>query len=151
MVASILTGRDEALPYMILDGDESGRRIAKELGSSLYQEQPDRLIIIDSFTDINGSEIEDLIPASVIASVIDRIYRLADNQFSDSVETGRPILDQIEAWAQKEKIDLEPGWKVEVSKNAKQFLLKNGISVVPEEYIDRWQKLFDLLGSATSD
>jgi hypothetical protein len=151
MVASILTGRDEALPYMILDGDESGRRIAKELGSSLYQQQPDRLIIIDSYTDINGSEIEDLIPASVIASVIDRIYRLADNQFSDSVETGRPILGQIEAWAQKEKIDLEPGWKVEVSKNAKQFLLKNGISVIPEEYIGRWQKLFDLLGSATSD
>ncbi|OWR00349.1 AAA family ATPase [Sphingopyxis witflariensis] len=151
MVASILTGRDEALPYMILDGDESGRRIAKELGSSLYQQQPDRLIIIDSYTDINGSEIEDLIPASVIASVIDRIYRLADNQFSDSVETGRPILDQIEAWAQKEKIDLEPGWKVEVSKNAKQFLLKNGISVISEEYVDRWQKLFDLLGSTTTD
>lgn len=150
MVASILTGRDEALPYMILDGDESGRRIAKELGSSLYQEQPDRLIIIDSFTDINGSEIEDLIPASVFANVIDRIYRLADNQFSDSVETGRPILDQIEAWAQKEKIDLEPGWKVEVSKNTKQFLLKNGISVISEEYVDRWQKLFDLLGSTTT-
>jgi hypothetical protein len=38
IVASILTGRDESLPAVLLDGDAGGRRMAGELKSSLYRQ-----------------------------------------------------------------------------------------------------------------
>jgi len=147
MVASILTGRDEALPFMILDGDMMGRKLAKELGTSLYQDHADRLIGVDNHTGIEGSEIEDLIPPDVMAAVIDRMYRNADTEFADVLVAGKPILGQIEAWAAAQKVDLEAGWKVELSKRVKQHLLTKGMAVVKQEYGDRWQRLFDILGS----
>ena len=36
LVASILVGRDEALPVVLLDGDEPGKRMAKDLAGGLY-------------------------------------------------------------------------------------------------------------------
>jgi len=150
MVASILTGRDEALPYMILDGDVMGRKLAKELGTSLYQDHADRLICVDDHTGMEGSEIEDLVPPEVMATVIDRIYRSAETEFADVLTVGKPILGQIEAWAATQKVELEQGWKVELSKRVKQHLLSKGMAVVGTEYGDRWQRLFDLLGSSSA-
>ena len=150
MVASILTGRDEALPFMILDGDTMGRKLAKELGTSLYQEHADRLISVDDHTGMEGSEIEDLIPTDVMAAVIDRMYRNADTEFADTLVTGKPILGQIEAWAAAQRVDLEPGWKVELSKRVKQHLLTKGMAIVKQEYGERWQRLFDTLGSTSA-
>lgn len=150
MVASILTGRDEALPFMILDGDVMGKKLAKELESSLYNDHADRLVSIDSHTAIDGSEIEDLIPPDVMAAVVDRMYRSAETEFADQLQAGKPILGQIEAWAAAQKLRLEPGWKVELSKKVKQYLLSKGMAVVKADYGDRWQRLFDLLGSPTT-
>lgn len=150
MVASILTGRDEALPFMILDGDMMGRKLAKELGTSLYQDHADRLICIDDHTGMEGSEIEDLVPPDVMAAVIDRMYRSAETEFADVLTAGKPILVQIEAWAATQKVELEAGWKVELSKKVKQHFLGKGMAVVGAEYGDRWQRLFDLLGSSSA-
>lgn len=147
MVASILTGRDEALPYLLLDGDQMGRKLAKELASSLYQDHADRLISVDDHTGMEGSEIEDLIPPDVVVAVVDRMYRSAETEFGEKLTAGKPILGQIEAWAATQKISLEQGWKVELSKRVKQYLLAKGMTVVGTQYGDRWQRLFDLLGS----
>ena len=146
MVASILTGRDEVLPYMILDGDAMGRKLAKELETSLYKEHVHRLVSIDDHTGMQGSEIEDLIPPDVMAAVIDRMYRSAETEFADVMLPGTPILGQLETWAAAQKVHLEPGWKVEVSKKVKQQLLGKGMAIVQPDYVDRWQRLFDLLG-----
>lgn len=148
MVASILTGRDEALPHLLLDGDQMGRKLAKELASSLYQDHADRLISVDDHTGMEGSEIEDLIPPDVMAAVVDRMYRSAETEFADVLVAAKPILGQIEAWAVAQKVDLEQGWKVELSKRVKQHLLSKGMAVVATEHADRWQRLFDLLDSA---
>lgn len=146
MVASILTGRDETLPYMILDGDTMGRKLAKELETSLYKDDVERLVSIDDHTGIQGSEIEDLIPPDVMAAAIDRIYRSAETEFADVMLPGTPILGQLETWAASQKVRLEPGWKVELSKKVKQQLLGKGMAAVQPDYVDRWQRLFDLLG-----
>lgn len=148
MVASILTGRDEALPYMILDGDMMGRKLAKELASSLYEQHAERLVSVDDHTGMEGSEIEDLIPPDVMAAVIDRAYRSAETEFADVIDGGKPIVSQIEAWAAGQKVDLGQGWKVELSKRVKQHLLAKGIAVVKQEHADRWQRLFDTLESS---
>jgi hypothetical protein len=146
MVASILTGRDETLPYLILDGDTMGRKLAKELETSLYKDHVERLVSIDDHTGIQGSEIEDLIPPDVMAAVIDRIYRSAETEFADVMQPRTPIVGQLETWAAAQKVDLGPGWKVELSKKVKHHLLGKGITVVQTDFVDRWQRLFDLLG-----
>ena len=147
MVASILTGRDDALPFMIVDGDPMGKKLAKEIGSSLYQDAADRLIVIDDYTGLEGSEIEDMIPLDIIIAVVDRMYRDAEVEFVDVAKTGKPVVGQIEAWAADQKVSLALGWKVELSKRVKQHLLTKGMSVVAAEYVDRWHKLFAILGS----
>jgi len=147
MVASILTGRDETLPLIVLDGDEMGKKLAKEISSSLYKEATDRVIVIDDHTGISGSEIEDLIPVEVTAGVIDRRYRDAEVEFADVAKSDTPIIGQIEAWASGQGVTLEQGWKVELSKKIKQSLLTKGISAVPSAYVDRWEKLFAILSA----
>ena len=147
MVASILTGRDEALPYLILDGDVMGRKLAKEIGSNLYQDAAERLLIVDEFTELEGSEIEDLMPPGVTATVIDRIYREPEVPFADVVAGGKPILGQIEVWAGQHGVSLEAGWKVEMSKRIKHHLLNKGISAVAEPYVAKWERLFTRLSA----
>jgi hypothetical protein len=75
VVASILTGRDETLPTMLLDGDEPGKRMARELRSSLYTDAKNKILCIDDFTGLGNSEVEDLIPEKLFAEVVDRLER----------------------------------------------------------------------------
>ena len=65
IVASILTGRDEALPVVLLDGDPPGRRMAKELSAGLYALEKDKILNTDDFSGFKQSEIEDLLPVEI--------------------------------------------------------------------------------------
>lgn len=149
MVASILTGRDEDLPYMVLDGDLMGQKLAKEVRSTLYQDAPEKLIIVDTYTGMAGSEIEDLIPNEILAAAVDRMVR-ADTEFADIIHSDKPIVGQIEEWTKSQGVSLVPGWKVELSKRVKQQLLMKGISIVPPVDIDRWEKLFAAFGGGSN-
>ena len=132
---------------MILDGDVMGKRLANEIGTSLYKAATDRLIIIDQYTGVEGSEIEDLIPLDVTATVVGRLYRSAEVEFADVAAAGKPVVGQIEAWAAEQKVLLEPGWKVELSKRIKQHLLAKGMATIGPEFTERWEKLFNHLTS----
>jgi hypothetical protein len=64
-------------------------------------------------------------------------------RFADEVQLGQPIVPQIEAWAEEQKIELaKPGWKVELAKRVKHHLLDGGVNSVPQEYLERWTKRF---------
>jgi hypothetical protein len=66
------------------------------------------------------------VPPEVIAEQLDRWLR-TEKPFSDELQTGKPIVPQIEAWAQRCGIKLEkPGWKVELAKRVKTKLLSTG-------------------------
>ena len=146
MVASILTGRDEELPYVILDGDAMGKKQTKELASSLYQDAGNRLLDTDDFTGIADSEVEDLIPLAILTTVLDRYQRNSETLFADVAKAGRPIVDQIETWAKTQDVALPQGWKVELAKRVKSHLLNIGLAAIPEENVTRWRKLFAALG-----
>lgn len=142
ITASILTGRDEDLPKVLLDGDAMGLRMAKELQAGLYVDAKEKISTVDSFTGMPGSEIEDLFPSEFMARVVDRWQRDPDEQFSDVVKSGLPIVPQIEAWAAKHGISLELGWKVEISKRAKQMALDRGLNQFDAAVVERWTALF---------
>jgi predicted ATP-dependent endonuclease of OLD family len=128
VVASILTGRDERPPIVLLDGDEAEKRMANELKNGLYYDSKDRILCIDDFTNLKESEIEDIFPSNFIAQIVDRYGRSAETAFEDIVKKGERIVGQIRGWAEVHGIDLPKGWKVEVAKRAKQIALARGLS-----------------------
>ena len=142
VVASILTGRDEILPFMLLDGDELGRKMSNDLKNGLYQSAKNRILSTDQFAGFEDSEIEDLFPQKFLADVVDRWERRADAVFSDFVEAGKPIVPQIETWAKSEGIILEEGWKVDLARETKKRALALGADKMGEDTIKMWAKLF---------
>lgn len=142
VVASILTGRDETLPVMLLDGDEAGRKMATDLQNGLYQQSKDRVHVTNEFVAFNDSEIEDLFPPKLIVEAVDRIHRSADIPFTDAYKDGSPIVPQIENWATSQSIALSQGWKVDLAREVKRRLLQGGVKKVEAEVLDGWSKLF---------
>lgn len=145
VVASILTGRDEILPLVLLDGDEPGRRVTKELQTSLYQEAKERVLSVDSFAALTPAEIEDIFPAQFIAEAVDRTYRSAETLFQDALLPGKPIVDQLESWAAGQGVRLPPEWKVVLARRAKELALARGLAHFDDETVARWVSLFQAI------
>jgi energy-coupling factor transporter ATP-binding protein EcfA2 len=149
-VASILGGRDEELPVTLFDSDVQGKATAKTLKTGLYCDQPHLVLEVATYAAVADSEIEDLIPPELIARELDRWLR-PDARFEDQLQKGKPVVPQIEAWAQQHGVELQkPGWKVELAKRVKQRLLADGVSSVPQDYLDRWEKLFSVFQNVRS-
>jgi hypothetical protein len=142
ITAAILTGRDESLPVVLLDGDHMGARMASELSSSLYKGEEIKILSTDEFSRIKGSELEDLIPHERFVDAVDRVLRASDQPFSEVATKGSPIVPQVEAWANREKIELPLGWKVQVAKRVKVLLLSRGIGSVESDLVEQWVALF---------
>ncbi|MBA4143494.1 MAG: AAA family ATPase [Nitrosospira sp.] len=145
VIASILTSRDEQLPKVLLGADEPGKRISQELKSGLYNCAEDRILSTDTYAGFTGSEVEDLIPASFFAQVIDRWERNTEIPFADVVGSGKPLVGQVEAWAETQGVTLANDWKTEVAKRTKELALKRGASAFDHSTIARWVKLFQEL------
>jgi hypothetical protein len=146
VVASILTGRDEALPIALFDSDATGKATAQQLTTSLYSDAKERVLEVGSFTNLEGSEIEDLIPPDAMAQVVDRWQRGPEQAFSDFHQIGKPIVPQIESWAKAHNIALvSPAWKVELAKRVKQAMLARNAKPIAADYLVKWEKLFAAL------
>ena len=141
VIASILTGRDESLPLILLDGDASGASMIEQLKNGLYREDANRVLCVDDFSGFEKSEIEDLFPPQLIAEVLDRWFR-AEEDFAPVLRSGEPIVPQFEKWAESKSITLEKGWKVDLAKRVKEKAIKDGIEKISQESREMWKKLF---------
>jgi energy-coupling factor transporter ATP-binding protein EcfA2 len=142
-IVSILVGRNESLPYIVLDADKPGQDLKRHLRQSLYsgQEDQERILLVDQFTGLEDSEIEDMWPVDYLADVITKYLRGPEEDFSDVVQPGKPIISQVEDYAAAHNIEMETGWKVEIAKRAKTNLLKKP-EVIDQQTSERWQHLF---------
>tara|TARA_R110000850_G_scaffold277034_1_gene421556 strand:- start:1769 stop:3652 length:1884 start_codon:yes stop_codon:yes gene_type:complete len=146
IIASILSGRDDELPKVLLDSDAAGKQAIKSLREDLYSQAKDRVLETDEvFTDLKGTEIEDLIPAGLLISVLDRMERRAEREFEDVHDPKKPIIPQIKNWADRESFGLEQGWKIKLAIGVKNKLLADTARYVGDEDIKRWKELFDKL------
>lgn len=143
VVAGILTGRDEQLPLMFLDGDQAGRDLSKSVRGNLYVEAPDRVKLVTDFCKVENAEIEDLLPLQFLSRIVDRIWRQSDEAFEDAAKPGEPVVDQIVSWAKSQGIDLPEGWKVELAKEAKKVGLSRGIGAFDDEVVATWTAIFE--------
>lgn len=142
-VSKLVASRDNELPIVLLDSDKAGEDFQKQLKSGKYVEQKDKVLGVKEFIGENIYEIEDLIEPETLIKIIDKKFR-AENEFEDFYKSNNPIVDQIEAWAAKENIVLEKGWKVEIARELQNKFDKN-FNKVDSAYIDIWTKLFESL------
>lgn len=146
-VVSIVCGKNGDLPIIILDSDKSGKDAKAKLQSNLYTDATNKIIDVAEFTEIDGSEIEDLFPIELMIRQLDRIFRdVEDENFYDIYIASKPIIPQIEAFATKHSINLEKGWKVQLAKGVKQQLL-NPKTIISDEVVAKWEKLFSKLNA----
>lgn len=143
-IVSLLGAKAEDLPFVILDSDGSGNGAKKKLQSGLYSACPEKLLETDSFCKVKNSEIEDLIPFSLLQRGINRLFiSVEDVQFEDEYDSDKAILPQIESFARAHGIQLESGWKVTLAKSAKQALKSKTAEKIEKSYVEAWDKLFN--------
>jgi hypothetical protein len=146
VVASILTGRDETLPKVLLDSDTPGQRLADTLRKDLYLSHPERVLSIADYVGLPQAEIEDLFPPQYLAEELDRMIREPEERLADCVKDGLPFVGQVEGWAKRNGLTLEPGWKVQLAIRIKQRALSRGISEFADALVDQWVRLFEAFG-----
>lgn len=145
-VVSLLTGKKGTLPYVILDSDKSGSDSKKKLESNLYKECRNSLIEIKDFVGVDNSEVEDMMPYSLLEKGISHLFMMVeDESFDEAYDETKPIVPQIEKFASENDIELPAGWKVDLAKAAKQRLLGKKVPSFDEKYREMWQKLFTSL------
>lgn len=145
IIASILTGRDERPPFIVLDSDKPGADAARDLSSGLYANAKDRILSVGDFADVEEAEVEDLLPSEFLAAEIDRMVRDSERPLTDVVDEKKSFVQQVKHWADAPEITLPPHWKVELAKKAKQRALDRGIGHFGD-VSDRWTKLFKAFG-----
>jgi len=146
-IISILAGRDNALPYAVLDADKPGRDKETQLRGSLYKDEKGKLISVSSILGDGNFEIEDLLPADELARVFSKEYRGKQTEdFDDLVDGTKPIIPQMEAFAEQNGYELETGWKVDLARAVQRSSARMASKVTPER-IKLWKKLFDKLTS----
>lgn len=142
-VTKLVSSRDEALPYVLLDSDNVGKDYQKQLKKGRYRDEKEKILGVGDFLGEQEYEIEDLLPSAAIVSIIDRRYH-SEQYFEDVFKAGVPIVDQIEAWAETNSVELEDGWKVEIARVALNRFDKV-MESVPEDLYKSWIKLFESL------
>ncbi|MCJ2061047.1 AAA family ATPase [Methylobacterium sp. J-048] len=143
LIAAILMGRDDTLPYVLLDGDTAGSQAAKNLKDTLYQHFQKIVFTTDQFiTGMTETEIEDLMPPELVIQVVDKMERRPKDEFEDVYKTGLPIVPQIKAWATANGITLAEGWKVTLSLGVKNRLLANPDRYAGEAILKTWADMF---------
>ena len=149
-VCALVMGRDDTLPFVLLDADKAGRQFADSLKAGLYQGDRDRVLNMDSAVQIPDCEVEDLFPPKFIATIVDRYFVKpadVDEDLRDSLDRSEPIVPQIEGYAGRCGIVLQHGWKVDVAKRAKNQLLraKEEFATKEKTHVEMWRKLFGIL------
>ncbi len=143
IVASILTGRDENLPVMLLDADTAGKRVAQEIKSTLYVDKPERVLSVGQFVDYDNAEIEDLFPFDLLADEMDRMERKPETRLADVIRMGEPFVGQVRAWATEQSVKLPQDWKIKLAKRVKERVLTKGSDSFPDDVVKRWVQLFN--------
>jgi len=139
---NIVTAKNEAIPFVVLDSDTTGKSAKKDLLAGVYKDSEKKIVEIAEFVLFDNSEIEDLIPFELMQVQLNKWLGTADDDFEP--DTSKAILPQIETFAKENGIIPPKGWKVSLAEGVKRQLQKPKTSVA-EEYLNKWIALFKKL------
>lgn len=121
-VIKILLGRDNALPFVILDSDRQGKQKEKQLRNGLYKGNEEKIVVISEFLGDGDWEIEDLMDKEQIARLFAKSYRRrnSEDEFEYLFDASKPIVNQMESFASENGYHLGLGWKVDLAKEVQK-------------------------------
>ena len=145
-ITSLVSSKNNEPPFVVLDSDKSGENFRKKLIAGMYESCPEKILSTADYSDIESSEIEDLIPYDLISIPVAKILTTSNDDYDDNEEfeqdPQKAIVPQIENYAKENNITLPKGWKVIVSKAFKKQLLSKKLKSISDSYTDKWQSLF---------
>lgn len=141
---SLVAGKQEILPIVVLDSDKSGEIYKNKLQSDIYRGQENRILTISDFTKKNGSEVEDLIPSNILERSVEFLINNREFRFANEYDDQLPVIGQIEKWASEYGIALEHGYKVDLAKDVKSEL-NLGKHIIEPERLEQWTELFNII------
>ena len=143
-VIKILCGRENDLPFVILDSDKPGLDKQKQLLNGMYADTKDKVLSISTFIKEGEYEIEDLMPSEELARTFSKQYRRvnSDDDFDYSFDKAQPIVNQMESFAKENGYDLADGWKVDLAKDC-QKSFERMLEKASDDLKNSWIALFD--------
>ena len=144
-LAGLLGGKEDELPAVVLDCDKPGQEAKDQLLKGLYKGAAKRVLTVDAYTKVPDPEIEDLIPFSLLEPLLTRMLMGADELFSDAYDPSKPVVGQIEAFAEANGVALESGWKVPLARQVKKRMLSRNPPTVEPTVKAEWKKLFQAI------
>ena len=147
-VVKILLGREDNLPYVIIDSDKAGKDKIKQLHNGLYAEEKEKVIPISDFIGEGEFEIEDLMPSNELARLFAKQYRRtnSEDEFDYLYDKSVSIVNQMEAFAKENGYKLHDGWKVDLAKDF-QRNFDRIITRCEDSVKENWLKLIEKVTS----
>lgn len=71
---------------MLLDGDDAGKEMARDLQNGLYQSAKGKIKNTDKYVGFANPEIEDLFPHDFLVAAVDRIVPYVDGEYVARME-----------------------------------------------------------------
>lgn len=145
-LSSLLSGKDEKLPIILIDSDSSGKGQKASLLKDLYKDYPERIIDMEEIANVEGAEVEDLIPLELMERHITKLSRGTDEYFVDNYKESEALIPQIEKFFNANQLDLEKGWKVDLARSVKAaMLVPREAKKIQSDTEEIWTKLFKRL------
>ena len=90
-IVSLLTGKNEELPKILLDSDSQGDQMVQALRKDLYKDNPEYVLEVSKIVDMEQAEIEDLIPVDVIIKMAR--YQLRSALLHKDLKCKAPLIE----------------------------------------------------------
>ncbi len=150
VTSGIVCGKNDNLPFVIIDGDKPAQRVKQQLYDDLYKGQENRIIDLSKFnSSVKEAEIEDMFPREKFVDLVNRFLSKpeeVEDDFKDYDDKITPICDVIENYAKEYGLTLlQSGWKVKLAQYVKNKMLKVPERVLTDDdtEFEAWVKIFN--------
>ncbi len=134
----LAAGNGQLFP-ILLDADQAGSEMAKEIQNGIYQKHKDAVIMVSKVIQKKNAELEDLVPVDVFNRALDKYFnRKMDGVTYTPVTAEVSFVDHVEAQSPPED------WKIDVSGFIKDEL-KQG-QLVSADVVKPWRELLEAVG-----
>ena len=144
-LASMLRGNEQKL-IVLLDGDDSGSRLAKHLEKKLFV----NCVLVSTFADKDCAEIEDLFPEEFYLKACKEVYPNAHFQFNESERNSFRIVTRIKKMFERLDLGVFEKWKVALV-FVDWIQTGCGENEIPEDACKKFSEIFDVVNASLSD
>ena len=149
-LVDLVAAGDGLLPFVLLDADAAGRQFAFGLKQDVYRDAAARVLAVSDFMKIVDGEVEDFLPVSMLAPVVDRFLRKpagAQEDFTEIAKENAAFVPQVVQYAGKHSIPLDDHWKADLARLVQRTMLNAKSDVLRDapQFVALWRRIFEAI------